>query len=77
MSEKLKPCPFCGGDVSLVEKGNLLVFLCEPSSPCIGSGLGNYGMASKRETAIETWNTRRIRWDCGEPEPTTFERCMK
>ena len=75
---KLKPCPFCGGDVDLVERGNLLVFLCKPESHCIGSGLGTYGLADKRETAIETWNRRRGQnlgrpmWE--EDPPSEYDR---
>lgn len=68
----LKPCPNCGCDVTLVERGNLLVFLCPPESPCIGSGLGTYGMASKRESAIEAFNRR------ADQTPSEFERmCSK
>ena len=54
MSDKLKPCPFCGGEVALL-KG-----LCE---------LDNYVMClscrsktkpyNTKETAINVWNTRK------------------
>lgn len=60
MSVELKPCPNCGCDVTLEDRGNLLVFLCPPHSSCIGSGLGTYAMASKRDTAIEQYNRRVI-----------------
>lgn len=72
MSEKLADCPFCQGPVTLVEKGNLIVFLCEPSSPCVGSGLGNYGLASKRDSVIATWNRRHQ----DQSNQSEFERML-
>lgn len=57
--QELRPCPFCGGPVTIEDRGdNLLAFLCEPTSPCIGSGFGQYAMAEKRDSAIATWNRR-------------------
>jgi hypothetical protein len=59
--DALLPCPFCGESVTLHEKDSgLLVFLCPDHSPCIGSGLGNFGLAGQRETAIAAWNTRAV-----------------
>lgn len=59
MSAELKPCPYCGCELTIEDRGeNLLVFLCPPHSSCIGSGLGTYAMASKRESAIEAFNSR-------------------
>ena len=58
--EALKPCPFCGGSVTIDDcgEGDLFVFLCQEGSSCIGSGFANYGLRSKKAKAITAWNTR-------------------
>lgn len=59
MDVELKPCPFCGEPVTLVEKDSgLLVFKCPDTSPCVGSGLGSFGRSEQRDTAIAAWNRR-------------------
>lgn len=59
-ADVLAPCPFCGGDVTIENRGDgdLFVILCEEGSPCIGSGFANFGMRSKKAQAIAAWNTR-------------------
>lgn len=56
----LKPCPFCGSEVTIEDRGDgdLFVILCPEGSPCIGSGFANYGLRSKKAEAITAWNTR-------------------
>lgn len=64
----LKPCPLCGGPVTLEERGERLVVIkCQEGSPCIGSGVGQYIDAEKRESAIRMWNTRAPR----DPAPVS------
>ena len=50
MSEKLKPCPFCGGDARLLDGlGEYWVFcVCRSSGP----------LCSSKDEAIRKWNTR-------------------
>lgn len=58
----LKPCPFCNGSVSLVERsGKLVVFLCEETSICRGSKLGTYAHKDFLGDAVKVWNTRLFR----------------
>lgn len=56
----IKPCPFCGAEVSLQARANskLVLFYCDPEGPCGGSWLGTYGHADHMESAIAAWNTR-------------------
>ena len=58
MSSKLKPCPFCGGEVSLSEAEGMLGITCDEDSSCLGSGLLMVFPVEQRESAITAWNTR-------------------
>ena len=57
----LLPCPFCGGEVTIEDRGDgdLFVILCPEGSPCTGSGLATFGMRSKKDETIAAWNTRQ------------------
>lgn len=59
---ELKPCPFCGGEVTLEPSKNapetLFVFTCPPDSSCRNSGLGCYAIEGQLSDAITAWNTR-------------------
>jgi len=53
MTEKLKPCPFCGGEAKL----NLLLGnYCVTCTECMGAIFPARGMT--KEEAIEAWNRR-------------------
>jgi len=52
MSEKLKPCPFCGGEAKL----HIGHFGC--SVTCWGCDIGHLGSERTREHAVGSWNTR-------------------
>lgn len=54
------PCPFCGHEVTLVERESLFVFSCPDHSPCIGSGMATYGKIDQRTEAVTAWNTRAL-----------------
>ena len=54
----LRPCPFCGGDVTLVPRDKLHVFKCPDGSPCLGVGFATYAKSDQLESAIAAWNTR-------------------
>lgn len=68
MSEELKPCPFCGGEASIVGKRYEAKFCvgCDDDS-CLGfSGLG--WLYDSEQEAAEAWNRRsertcRIAWN--------------
>ena len=58
MSDKLKPCPFCGGEAELVEHNEGLVFYfvrCKNEN-CF-AGAADVRHFSK-ETLVEAWNRR-------------------
>jgi hypothetical protein len=58
---ELKPCPFCGGNVTLTTGGKsdgLLTFVCDEGSTCRGSKIFTGTLVEDRETAITAWNTR-------------------
>ena len=52
--EELKPCPFCGGNASVLTLGNEAKVVCDV---CIASSTIVRGEHAK-ETAIRLWNTR-------------------
>ena len=57
----LKPCPFCGSDVTLETGGEtdgLLKFVCAEGSACRGGRVFTCCLAEDWGTAIATWNTR-------------------
>lgn len=60
MSEKLKPCPFCGGKAFIdIEHGEYHVFCeceCTLGKICLYEGYG--GEYGSELEAIEAWNTR-------------------
>lgn len=64
MGNDLKPCPFCGGEVTLDYKdgSNVVGVVCPKESPCNGTGLlvalGDRGNGIDK--AIKAWNTRTI-----------------
>jgi hypothetical protein len=54
MIKKLKACPFCGGNASVLTLGNEAKVVCDV---CIASSNLARGERAK-ETAIRLWNTR-------------------
>lgn len=56
MENKLKLCPFCGGEAILVEDGELSfsykVFCLNPACD------GQYGWCVSKEQAVNGWNKR-------------------
>ena len=56
----LKPCPFCGDDVTveISENGKAGAFVCGAGSACIGTGLLIGFVPENRASAIAAWNTR-------------------
>ena len=56
----LKPCPFCGSDVTIEvsENGKAGAFVCTSGSVCIGSGLLIGFVPENRDSSIAAWNTR-------------------
>jgi hypothetical protein len=75
---ELKPCPFCGGNVTLTTGGKsdgLLTFVCDEGSTCRGSKIFTGTLVEDRETAITAWNTRApsalpVGWKLLPVEPT-------
>jgi hypothetical protein len=56
---ELKPCPFCGSEVTIKRETHIGWIKCtNPHSICIGSGLGFAFISGDEETAIAAWNTR-------------------
>jgi len=66
MSEKLKPCPFCGSDNVRAWDNSVTCRECDASGPDLGHCVGD----KCREASIVAWNTRHTE------EPSTFERMM-
>lgn len=58
MAEELKPCPFCGSEVSIEHDDGLSFFRCAAGSTCAGSGLIAFCATEQAVTAIAAWNTR-------------------
>ena len=66
MTEKLKPCPFCGGEAEKVILGmhshshQAIIFCKESKHECGSSGTWNSRGGEKEalEAAIKAWNTR-------------------
>ena len=56
MIEKLKPCPFCGGDAMIFSSGTFSpaykIFCLTPSCD------GQYGWCVSKEEAVNGWNRR-------------------
>ena len=59
---ELKPCPFCGSNVTIEvsENGKAGAFVCTSGSLCIGSGLLIGFVPEDRDSSIAAWNTRAI-----------------
>lgn len=67
MSDKLKPCPFCGGEVKLVtdfsqNKDHVYCFEC---TEC--GALVYMDDLIDKDKSIEAWNTRHNPWYTGTP----------
>lgn len=58
MPERLKPCPFCGGEALVVNVApydlNMYTGVCQ--NPYCGANIGIY--SDTREEATEKWNRR-------------------
>lgn len=74
MSEKLKPCPFCGGEISLKHhefegEETMVAFVCPEQSTCRQHKNGPHmlfvAQGSELEEAIKLWNTRANHIDDG------------
>ena len=59
MTEKLKPCPFCGGEAKLIDDDWSYVI-------CTKCGIHPYHRISLKD-AIEEWNNRPNPWHTGIP----------
>lgn len=61
--EKLKPCPFCGGEAE-VTKGeitNVYIVGCADKEPFSGCPVRSFTFPTKtKQQAISAWNTRRV-----------------
>ena len=57
MKNKLKPCPFCGGE-ALIYTNTIIKNLPTYSVYCSECYARTYGMYDTKEQAIENWNRR-------------------
>lgn len=66
MSEKLKPCPFCGGEVELVkQKSDNFEFVLVSCKNCDATiGIGG---SDNEQKVTEDWNKRHNSWHTGTP----------
>jgi Lar family restriction alleviation protein len=58
---KLKPCPFCGGEATVMEAVGEVWVKCSECHSSNGVSTGD------RARAIAAWNTRKEECRCGEP----------
>lgn len=67
MDEKLKPCPFCGGEAILITRtGDMLIHRVECTVCLAQMGESHWAMSSEKgnlffgreEDAIKAWNRR-------------------
>lgn len=60
-NNKLKPCPFCGGEAELYESKECWRIYCidENNVDCILGALDYDYMKPSRDEAIKAWNTRK------------------
>jgi len=58
MSEDLKPCPFCGGEVEIERASKSGAIQCMGPSSCLNTGLLIGFDLSQESTAIAAWNRR-------------------
>lgn len=87
MTEKLKPCPFCGGEVSLKDMGYFWMVSRSYKSSCKcrvflesrAFDRDNLGaMERAKERLIEKWSKRTNPWHTGTPtEDGQYLVCIK
>lgn len=64
MTEKLKPCPFCGGEAHVAEYHGTMIpsdyiyFVSCRSINCAGAVQSPGYLAKKKSVAVATWNKR-------------------
>ena len=66
MADKLLPCPFCGGEATLVEdiyNDQLYNYVICSNDDCNA----NTGRCDTEDEAITKWNNRPSPWHTGEP----------
>ena len=64
MTDRLKPCPFCGGDAEVFQVSTPtyeeFVVTCKNRNCCaFYIGYGDVGLYPTEQKAIEAWNTRK------------------
>ena len=72
MADKLKPCPFCGGEAEystidssyVIPFGTIHHFVTCKNNHCLE---GLYSRGNTKEEAIEAWNNRPSPWHTGIP----------
>ena len=58
MAEKLKPCPFCGGEAELKDTSGFIVVKCESCG--VESGMVKVSAEyCANDKATESWNRRK------------------
>lgn len=66
MADKLKPCPFCGGEATLVKdiyNDQLYNYVICSNDDCNA----NTGRCDTEDEAITKWNNRPSPWHTGKP----------
>lgn len=66
--EKLKPCPFCGGEAEIKERfrrgtANRKMFWVECKACWVAQYHGNDGGYNTRAKAADAWNRRSEGWE--------------
>ncbi len=56
--EKLMPCPFCGGEVTLRDEVDCWSFTCPKETDCRKNTAIYLAGHPSKEDAIKWWNTR-------------------
>lgn len=56
MSEKLKPCPFCGGEAKMMKMGYPHWVYCQNCGARVHGG--KYGKEEGEKASAEAWNRR-------------------
>ena len=74
---ELKPCPFCGGKVTIASYGNYWSIIASGNEPNVSCGCRLFmeselfhdeeGKQRQKEKLIEKWNTRPNPWHTGTP----------